>query len=245
MAVLDDPRIEQRMVEAFQQLFEHAKTNDWPEIVILPYDEPTERLMNEHKRMVRLFRKHFPKVRLYGVTMNRLKWAEMVLDTDILVTNGDWARIRALASEHKKQMWCYGSVTTAHGYAGCRWRYGLRPYAFGPDGMWFWCYNFHVADPWNEFDGFTPDSSWVIRWPPLAEGGASTETLAYEGLREATTDVRYAMTLEAALAARKDAKAERVRAAYAAWRKGLQGASQPSPVASQRERLVEWLLELQ
>jgi len=246
LAALDNPRIEELMIEALRQLFVHAKARKWPEIVILPYDEPTERLMNEHRRMVRLFRKHFPKVRLYGVTMDRLRWAEMVLDTDILVSNGDWARIRRLATENKKSAWFYGSVTTAHGYAGCRWRFGLRPYVYGPDGMWFWCYNFYVGDPWNEFDGFTPDSSWVICWPPLAKGAASVETLAYEGLREAVDDVRYALTLEAALEGAKGEPAAKVRAAYQAWREGLRGASpQPSRIVRHREQLIDWLLALQ
>jgi hypothetical protein len=199
--------------------------------------------MDEHKRMVRLFRTHFPKVRLYGVTMNRLSWAEMVSDCDILVSNGDWARIRALATERKLGVWFYGGVQTSRGYGGCRWRYGLRPYAYRPDGMWFWCYNFHVGDPWNEFDGFTPDSAWVIRWPPLAEGAKSVETLAYEGLREAVDDVRYAMTLEARLA-EKDVS--EVRAAYENWLHGLQGAEPAgADVVRLRDKLIEWLLRLQ
>lgn len=246
MAALDDPRIEKRMVEALGQLFDHAREKEWPEIVILPYDEPTERLMDEHRRMVRLFRKHFPNVRLYGVTMDRLSWAKMVLDTDILVANGDWARIRELATERHKAAWFYGSATTAHGYAGVRWRYGLRPYAHGPDGVWFWCYNFHPGDPWNDFDSHTPDSAWVICWPPLAKDGPSVSTLAYEGLREAVTDVRYAMTLEAALAKSHGPKADETRAAYAAWRRKLQGASpKPEDIPRLRDPLIDWLLALQ
>ncbi|MGB2823480.1 MAG: hypothetical protein WBF17_21050 [Phycisphaerae bacterium] len=66
--------------------------------------------MDEHRRMVRLFRERFPDVRLYGVTMNRLKWAETVLDTDILVSNGDFGRIRALATRHGKAAWFYGGL---------------------------------------------------------------------------------------------------------------------------------------
>ncbi|KPK83922.1 MAG: hypothetical protein AMJ81_06930 [Phycisphaerae bacterium SM23_33] len=246
VAVLDNPKIEELMVEALRQLFDHAKAQKWPEVVILPYDEPTERLMDEHRRMARLFRQHFPKVRLYGVTMNRLQWAEMVSDTDILVSNGDFARIRALATERKKSAWFYGSVTTAQGYAGCRWGYGLRTYAYGPDGMWFWCYNFYVGDPWNDFDGSTPDSSWVICWPPLAAGAASVETLAYEGLREAVDDVRYAISLENMLTRIHGAQAAKVGADYAAWRKGLQGArSRPSEIGRYRGQLIQWILTLQ
>jgi hypothetical protein len=244
LAVLEDPRIEELMVEALRQLFAHAEAGRWPEIAILPYDEPTERLMDEHRRMVGLFRKHFPKVRLYGVTMDRLNLARMVLDTDILVCNGDFARIRALATENRKSAWFYGSVTTAQGYAGCRWRYGLRSYAYGADGMWFWCYNFHVGDPWNDFDGSTPDSSWVICWPPVKEGGASVETLAYEGLREAVDDVRYAMTLEQMLVeGGRSGALEALGAEYQQWRKGLQAARpEPAQIARYRDWLIERIL---
>ena len=243
LAVLNDPRIEKLLVEALRQLFDHARARRWPEIAILPYDEPTERLMDEHKRMVRLFRRHFPKVRLYGVTMNRLNWAKMVLDTDILVANGDFARIRALGAEHKKAVWFYGGVATAQGYAACRWRYGLRTYAYAPDGMWFWCYNFHPGDPWNDFDSHTPDSAWVICWPPVTPGEPSVGTLAYEALREGVDDVRYAMTLEALLAkARPSPAAQAVRAAYGKWRKGLQGARpEPAQIPRYRGQLIQWI----
>ena len=244
LAVLDDPRIEKLMVEALRQLFNHAKAKRWPELVILPYDEPTERLMDEHRRMVRLFRKHFPKVRLYGVTMNRLAWAKMVADTDILVANGDFARIRQFATANNKTTWFYGGATTAYGYADCRWRYGLRTYVYHPDGMWFWCYNFHPGDPWNDFDSHTPDTAWVICWPPLKKGEASVGTLAYEGIREAVDDVRYAMTLEAALEKAGPA-AKEIKDAYETWRKGLQGARpKPEEALRYRDQLIQWLLKV-
>ena len=156
VAPLDNPQFEQRIIEALTQLFDHAKAKNWPEIVIMPYDEPTERLMPEHKRMVRIFREHFPKVRLYGCTMNRLEWAKMLADTDILVSNGDFARIIEFARQNNKTAWFYGGNTAAQGYGACRASYGLARYVYHPDGSWFWSYNFHVADPWNEFDGERP-----------------------------------------------------------------------------------------
>jgi len=245
LAVLDDPRIEELMVEALRQLFEHAKKMNWPEIVILPYDEPTERLMKEHRRMVKLFRRHFPDVRLYGVTMDRLEWAKQLLDTDILVCNGDWVRIRRLAREHNKSVWFYGSVTAGRGYASCRLRYGLSKYVYRPDGTWFWSYNFDVADPWNEFDGHTPDSSWIICWEPLRKDEASVGTLGYEGLRDGVNDVRYAMTLEEILKKTKSPVAAEVRKAYETWRKACQ-AKRPKPaeLPKIREQLVRWILRV-
>ena len=247
LAPLDNPQIERRMVEALGQLFAHAKVANWPEIIILPYDEPTERLMPEHRRMVKLMRKNFPAVRLYGVAINRVERAKEILDTDILVANGDFARVHALAAANGKTTWFYGgSGTAAGGYSVSRWSYGLREFAYGGTGSWFWSYNFYVEKPWNEFDGFTPDSSWVVCWPPVKKGGPSVQTLAYEGLREAVDDVRYAMTLEAALArAPADPTARTVAAAYKTWLLALQGAKPTAPqIAGFRDQLVHWILAL-
>jgi len=244
LAVLDDARIERLMVEALRQLFEHAKKQQWPEIVILPYDEPTERLMAEHRRMVGLFRRYFPFIRLYGVTMDRLAWAKQVLDTDILVANGDWDRILALAREHGKDVWFYGGVTASRGFGQCRLRYGLRPYCYHPDGMWFWSYNFYVSDPWNEFDGHTPDSSWVICWPPVKDGEPSVESLGYEGLRTGVNDVRYAMTLETLLEAADTQRAAKVRRLYAMWRKQHRRVMTVEQLDEARRQLTRWILQI-
>ncbi len=217
VAPLDNTQFEQRIIEALTRLFDHARANNWPEIVILPYDEPTERLMPEYRRMVKLFREHFPKVRLYGVTMDRLEWAKMVADCDILSTNGDFARIIRFDRDNGKTAWFYGSNAAAQGYGACRAGYGLARYVYHPDGSWFWSYNFHVADPWNEFDGGTPDSAWVICWPPLHEEEASVSTVGYEGLRAGVNNVRYAMALEDALKAGKGPGVERIHSQYETW----------------------------
>ena len=244
LAPLDDPRVERLMVEALRQLFDHAKAAQWPEIVIAPYDEPAERLMPEHRRMVRLFRKNFPTVRLYGVAINKVSHATQVLDTDIIVANGDYAGISALAAANRKSLWLYGGGGAAAAGYSTRWGYGLKQYAFGPDGAWFWSYNFYVGDPWNEFDSFTPDSSWVACWPPLTKGATSVQTLAYEGLREGVDDVRYAMTLEAALArAPADPNARTIAAAYKKWLVALRDAKPAEPqIAGFRDQLVHWIL---
>jgi hypothetical protein len=243
VALLDNPRFEELIVEALSQLFTHARECNWPEIVILPYDEPTERLMPEYRRMVGLFRKHFPRVRLYGVTMDRLEWAKMVSDCDILSTNGDFARIIQFDRQNHKTAWFYGSNTAAMGYGACRAGYGLGRYVYHPDGSWFWSYNFHVGDPWNEFDGATPDSAWVICWPPLHEDEPSVNTLGYEGLRAGVNDVRYAMALEDALKTAKGLYAERIRGQYEAWREqAQQGWLRAAQVEAARLQMIEWIL---
>jgi hypothetical protein len=245
VAPLDNPRFEELIVEALSQLFAHAKAGHWPQIVILPYDEPTERLMPEYRRMLGLFRKHFPNVRLYGVTMDRLEWAKMVSDADILSTNGDFARIITFDRQNHKTAWFYGSDAAAMGYGSCRASYGLARYVYHPDGSWFWSYNFHVGDPWNEFDGATPDSAWVICWPPLREDEPSVNTLGYEGLRAGVNDVRYAMALEDALKTAKGSQAERIRGQYEAWRQQAQQGRLRAPQAeAARLQMIEWMLQV-
>ncbi|MCX7804285.1 MAG: hypothetical protein N3A38_03750 [Planctomycetota bacterium] len=245
LATLDDRETGRLMVEGLRQLFDHARSNEWPEIVVMPYDEPTERLMNEHQRMVKLFREHFPKVRLYGCTMNRLSWARQLLDTDILVCNGSWPEILKLAREHKLSCWFYGGVTAAAGYDANRLKYGWRPYAHGADGMWFWSYNYATGDPYDEFDGPRPDSAWIICWPPLEKGGPATESLPYEGMREGVDDVRYSMTLEAILKDARGGAADAIRAEFEKLRARM--ASDPAGNAQAdeaRTRIVEWILKL-
>jgi hypothetical protein len=243
VASLDNARFEQLIIEALTQLFDHAKAKGWPEIVIMPYDEPTERLMAEHKRMVKVFREHFPKVRLYGCTMDRLEWAKMLADTDILVSNGDFARIARFDRENKKTAWFYKGNTASTGYGACRASYGLGRYVYHPDGSWFWSYNFHVGDPWNEFDGGTPDSAWVICWPPLHDDEPSVASVAYEGLRAGVNDVRYAMALEDALKADKGPVVDRIRKQYDAWcRQAQQGRFTGALADAARLQMIEWIL---
>lgn len=245
LASLEDPRVEQRLIEALTLLFEHAKANSWPEIVILPYDEPTERLMPEYHRMVRLFREHFPKVRLYGVTMNKLALAQQLADADILSTNGDFARIIQFDRQNNKTAWFYGGVAAVQGFGDCRASYGLAKYAYKPDGSWFWSYNYYQADPWNEFDAAVPDSAWVICWPPLQESESSVASVGYEGLRAGVNDVRYAMALEDALKPGKGPDVERIRKQYEAWRQqAQQGRFTAAQAEAARLQMIEWILQL-
>jgi hypothetical protein len=64
---------------------------------------------------------------------------------------------------------------------------------------WFWSYDFSVGDTWNEFDGFTGDAAWVSVYPGRT-WNQHVPTLAWESLREARDDHRYAATLEKLLA---------------------------------------------
>lgn len=244
LATLDDKVTEDLIVDGLKQLFAHAAEKKYPEIVVMPYDEPTERLMDEHRRMVKLFREHFPKIRLYGCTMDELKLAEQLTDTDILVSNGDFKRIRALTKSKKMSSWFYGGVTGAQGYATARVKFGFAPYCFGPDGMWFWCYNYVQADPYNDFDGNIPDSAWIQVWPPLAKGGPGTACISFEGMRAAVNDVRYGLTLDALLEkAPENDETTRIKGEFAVLKANMEDrkAFGYKQAAEAREKLAAWI----
>ena len=90
---------------------DHARAEKWPEIVLLPYDEPTERLKAEYLHRAALIKRHFPRVRIYGVVMNdawALDWLGRV--SDILVANGNLSAVRAYTREHGPEIYA------RHGY---------------------------------------------------------------------------------------------------------------------------------
>jgi len=241
----DDPKNQALFVSGLKQLFDHAAEKKWPEVVIMGPDEPTqsEAKMKRFHRIVKLMHANFPKVRIYGVCMDKLKNAQKVVDADILVCNGDFERIVALGKENKKAVWTYGSFTTASGYESVRRRFGLQPYAFGPTGTFFWSLGYTMGDPFNEFDGDRADSVWNIAWPPVKKGDSLVETPPFEGMRDAVNDVRYAMTLDSMLEKCTDDKAAKVKAEYETFRTNdLRNSEQPAE--SLRAKIIEMIMQL-
>ena len=215
VARLDDEVISKAYMEGVRQFNELVKSKrKWPEVTLLHYDEPTERLMPEATLRYKQIKKVAPKLRVYGVTMNRLRWAKMLAPiSDILVCNGDYARISALGEETGKAVWGYSSATASGGFGAGRFNMGLRLYRYKLGSHWFWCYDFFPGNPWNEFDASPGDADWVVAYPGPAQG-QHVPTLTWEGFREAYDDMRYAATLEKLLAGSKGAARDRIAAEY-------------------------------
>ena len=117
---------------------DHAKADDWPEIVFIIYDEPTERLMEEHEHRYQFIKSFWPELRIYGVTMNRIEWAEDIQHmVDIFVANGDFAEISQLGKHTAKPFWLYGSGSSRDG-ASLRHRYAWTAWAHDAGASWFW-----------------------------------------------------------------------------------------------------------
>jgi hypothetical protein len=221
VARLDDEVINEAYKEGIRQFDAFLKTKKgWPEVVLLHYDEPTERLMPEATLRYRQIKEAAPGIRVYGVTMDMLEWAKQLAPiSDILVCNGDYAAISKLGKETGKAVWGYTGSTASMGYGGARFNMGLRLYRYDLGSHWFWSYDF-FGEPWDEFGGKIGSATWVNVYPGAAPG-THVPTLAWEGVRGAWNDMRYAATLEKRLAATKGPARDRIAAEYEAFRKAL------------------------
>ncbi len=220
VARMDDEVINAAYAEGIRQFNELLKgRKNWPEVVLLHYDEPTERLMPEATLRYKQIKQVAPNLRVYGVTMNRLAWARMLAPiSDILVCNGDYAAIRELGRELGKEVWGYSSSPAAIGFGGARYNMGFRLWQYGLGSHWFWSYDFYPGSAWNEFDDSTGDANWVVAYPG-PRPGEHIPTPAWEALREAWDDLRYAATLEQLLQKRTGPLRDRIAEQFAQFRK--------------------------
>ena len=260
-ADISSPRLNLLLKELMLAIREHARQKRWPELVFLIYDEPTERLMAEHENRYRFIKSFWPELRIYGVTMDRLEWAQAIAHmVDIFVSNGDFARIRDLADKTGKPFWLYGSATSRNA-ASVRHSMAWTPWKFRAEADWFWAYNYSSGDPYDDFDGPLAESTASMVWPPRRPGGPLVFAVSWEGFREATDDTRYLQTLEWMLTRSSGEQSDRVRAELAVMRgsvptgrfERVQGGdahdraqvlSTEKYVESFRRKVAGWILEL-
>lgn len=204
LADFKDPRWDALWVEGLRIIFEHAREAGWPELALLIHDEPTKHIMSYHPHKYHLVKKHFPEIPVYGVFFQPEKDPGPLLKScDIMVANRDLGRIKALAISHGKRFWTYNNVCADESFGKVRLLYGQIPSYYESEVMWFWCWNYWVGDPWNDFDGrgevdtgpAQSDADWVAVYPSV-DGVNPVRTLAIEAAREGVDDVRYIKTLE-------------------------------------------------
>ena len=242
---LRDEKLNDLYLEGLRQLIQHGRERGWPELVLLPYDEPTEQLMEEYRHRTELIRRNLPGVRIYGVTMDRLAWAEeVVAHSDILVANGDFERIAGLARARQRGYWTYGSVAARDSFGAARFRYGLAHWRHRSQGIWFWGYNWYRGNPYEEI-------AWAIVYPPRpGEGDKPISTPAFEGMREGIDDVRYATTLERLIREKPSERAKEIHASLERLRADWASVSQEQALQGNRmngfrSQAAEWIMELQ
>ncbi|MEK7406359.1 MAG: glycoside hydrolase domain-containing protein [Acidobacteriota bacterium] len=255
------PELNRRLRELMLAIRERAAEKKWPEIVFLIYDEPTERLMEEHENRYKFIKSFWPELRIYGVTMDRIAWAKAINHmVDILVANGDFEAIRKLADDSGKPFWLYGSASSRD-QAALRHSYAWRPWQHRAEAVWFWAYNYHAGDPYDDFDSRGPDSSMAMVWPSKTPDGPVICSVSWDGMREAVDDMAYVQTLEWMLAQAKNPRARQIESELLALKKAIPSGArsrvlggdahdrveQADPkvfVRNSRDRLATWIAEL-
>lgn len=178
------PQLDSLFVEGLRQILDHWNSMNYPELVVLIYDEPTERLIERHKSRFDLLKTVMPDTRVYGVVMNRRSWAEDLSNQcDIIVSDGDYLGCRDVAAAHGLDCWVYSFPLNA--VSKSRYRMGLMAWRSDAQATWFWMYNYWKYDP----DGcavypHTDDPEKLIR------------TTYWEGIREGIDDIRYMATAQ-------------------------------------------------
>ncbi len=260
-ADIKNPELNRRLKELMLAIKQRASEKKWPEIVFIIYDEPTERLMEEHEDRYKFIKSFWPELRIYGVTMNRIAWAKAISHmVDIFVANGDFEAIRKLGDETGKPFWLYGSASSRD-QAALRHSYAWRPWQHRAEAVWFWAYNYHAGDPYDDFDSRGPDSSMSMVWPSKTPDGPVIHSVSWDGMREAIDDLAYIQTLEWMLAQSKSARVGEIRAELEGMKKAIPSGArvrviggdahdrveQTSPkefVRASRAQVAGWIVEL-
>jgi hypothetical protein len=201
---MTDPRWEKPYLEGLRLIFQHAREAGWPPLALLINDEPTKHIMAYHPYRYHLIKQHFPDIPIYGVFFQPEKDPGPLLhSSDIMVANRDFDRIKQLSRDFGKRFWTYNNITADESVGKIRLLYGQIPAYYESEVMFFWCWNYYVGNPWDDFDGWSEqaggppqsDADWVAVYPSV-DGVEPVRTLAIEAAREAIDDVRYLKTLE-------------------------------------------------
>jgi hypothetical protein len=158
-----NPKLNELVRQLMLAIKNHAEEKEWPEIVFIIYDEPTERLMEEHDHRHRFLKSFWPELKIYGVTMNRIEWAEDIQHmVDIFVANGDFAEISRLGKGTGKPFWLYGSGSSRDG-ASLRHRYAWTAWAHDAGASWFWAFAWpKVRLEWSGLLGLRVARSYLL-----------------------------------------------------------------------------------
>jgi len=179
------PKLDSLFVDGMRQIRTHWESMGWPqELVVLIYDEPTERLLDRSKSRYDLLKIAMPDYRVYGVVMNRGDWAASMADQcDIIVSDGDFLGCLDAAVKFDKDYWVYSfPMRNVH---TMRYDMGCLPWRVQAQGAFFWMYNY-----WN----YNPKGCAVYAHPD--DKTKLVPSTGWEGAREGMDDLRYFATAE-------------------------------------------------
>ena len=201
------------VVEWVRQVATHAKKNNWPEVILTPFDEPAKWVQRRSDKQTpetigtgpwikpyfkdgcAAIREGAPDVRIYGSIhhVNRSGKDEgpvFIPDIDLFCTNAihEDATIGDRVRAAGKTFWQYsgGSIPDQ-----ARYGYGFYFAAFGSVGSLRWAYN------WGRGFDTTVGSNWMYAWHTPFD---TIPAPSFEGMREAWDDRRIIATYQKAFA---------------------------------------------
>lgn len=249
----DNPIFDTLMVSAVRQWKERIEALGF-EMVLIIYDEPTERMMAALADRYALYKAAFPGLRCYGVTMDALSFARQVAPySEILVANGSFLSIANFARTGGKEFWFYGGAPAADEAGMVRGNDGLRYWKYGPGATFFWAYNYYSTDPYVDYDAGGAESQKAVVFPACSlSNWEPVGTPAWEGIREAHDDWAYVKTLEKLLTGATGATAATARNRLLSLKTRIAdnafysaAASDYRPLDSIRTVCVDWIIAIQ
>lgn len=193
-----------------REVTEHAKANDWPELILTPFDEPAKytaepnsKEMSEYSKDVigagpwikphfedscDLIRKYKEPGTLIFGEIHHSYGIVFLPKIDMLCTNAihEDPLLGEKVRKANKHFWQYTGVNSKSAPSRMRFSFGFFFGAYNSRGSLLWAYN------WGTRFNTTEEYNWMI----CGDTPFSTiPTLSYEGLREALDDRRYIETL--------------------------------------------------
>ncbi|MCG3179537.1 MAG: hypothetical protein BIFFINMI_01873 [Phycisphaerae bacterium] len=243
---LSDPEISRRYIEVIRALADRAKTQGYPQIIIIPYDEPTKYLSKWNAHWADLIRKEVPQIKVLNTPQGVYDWAKALMPhSDLMVVRGGDDPIYKLAIDEGRGIIGYGRLTADMTFDQARHAMGLRFAEQQPDVIFFWSLNYGHADertPFNDLRGGDSVVRHQFAWPPSAPGRRWIETVAWEGQREGAKDYLLTLMIRQMLADDESPTAKAVRAPFEQFNR--EAARDAGDLQARRVRLVAWYRQL-
>jgi hypothetical protein len=189
------------VVEWSRRFSEHARANEWPNVILTPFDEPAKYtqyrsgfgmlsfIKPQFKEQIRLLRKGNPGVQIYGSIHHYNPGMDFLEDVDIFCTNAvnENLGMPDEVREAGKILWEYSGTTDKGLPAVARYTFGHYFAGHNSRGSLVWAYNW--GQRFDTLDG----SNWMYAWNTPFD---VIPTPYMEGLREAWDDRRLLETLK-------------------------------------------------
>ena len=249
---LDDAEMDRRYVEVLQALAARAREKDYPEIILIVYDEPTSYLLEWHHQRCALIREHVPELKILSTPQGEPDWAEgLMADSDSMVVRGADDPICEMTRKAGKDLIGFGRLTADMDFHTARWNTGLRFAEHQPPVIFFWALNYGGLDPSCPFNDLVTPQNWGFRhrfaWPVTentslehswGHGHRWIETVAWEAQREGAKDLLLLLMIERELRSAASPEADAIREELAAFKHDA--ARNAAGLDDRRAKLIQW-----